>query len=455
MRNLKALSSISSKISQMHKFPSVKKTQFNKKKINLKSPKLSKPEISDHQMISASSSSGSNASDYIIELEEPFEKSVSSMFDFSIGLNSLAEVLDKILFYLYAAAICDHSYKSLQHLLNSSLKCAPDVQYLVISIAILVLKEGVPPKKKYWTEFSKVSRTLSQTRQTFVSFGKKQNVARRNLINFSGIFSDHQNRVSLDEDIDHDHYGIDIIIDYVLSQGKGKRMYKQWKFPDPSPNSIKRYYRNNDENDSQQINKCDSQQSNENCSYQTNISIIPQNNNTNDQQSNVSDIQQCNKNSCDLQQCNNIGHGSPIKSKESNRFNYSFLDCCSYISNSDDIYITSVSASSEGEEENENEGKDENENENERNDEPPKQIRKFSITNQKEFELKPVNDLTKAVANLFSDWSTAYTATKKVWELLKIESEFDLDSLYRILPFSYADFLKSALKTYEEVGDPI
>ena len=530
------------------------KVNFNSKKKSSSSSRLNSSRQSN--LTSSNSNTNSSEAETVIttseievtsesssndaELEEPFEKCVSSIFDLSIGLTSVEDALDSILSYMFAAALSNHSFRRLHMLLNSSAKSSPDIQYLILAIAVLVLKEGVPPRRQYWEAFAKTARSLSQTKQKFITFGAKQKIARRNLIKFAAIFKSHRTRVGVDEDIDHDHYGIDKQIDYVIKQfakkkgGCSKEGYKKWIFPPSNPNKLMRLRRPVVE--APEKNSCLNTSMTENIDMsqvldQSIHEILDVNNENIDENrkrypkmnnailNNAFDLNACPKHKS---QVYSLGKKNQILENISksdgnynNELNNKLLiyphadnficDSNSYASSSGDAddnwYSVGYSADEKSlpqeseteplpklqtEEQSHESGKESKELQlqvqtdpkSEKEPDPklqaqvqtqesyvkqkleiqeqpskprPKQKLTFFVENQ--IEIFPVNQTTIEVARLFRNWSTAYSATKTVWKLMNDkDSDFDLESLFRVLPFSYADFLRSAIQTFAETN---
>ncbi|OHT16156.1 hypothetical protein TRFO_42026 [Tritrichomonas foetus] len=132
---------------------------------------------------------------------------------------------------------------------------------MLIAISVLLVNEGIPPSTSQMKIIRKYIRQLVRDRKKLESFENKQNIAKRNLIRFHGFFISpknhtqedcptkeknsndlnssliYLNKLTPDDDLDNDHFGIDLIISYVrkfikCSGNDYIERYIRWEFPD-------------------------------------------------------------------------------------------------------------------------------------------------------------------------------------------------------------------------------
>lgn len=212
---------------------SIKRDRFPVTPQHRKAESLGNLSFSD----SSSRRSTSSYSHFIIT-KKPFQDAFNSINDLTLNTTTkLYETLDQILEFLFSEPLEKHTHESLYHLLNAAVKCQPDVRYLIIGIAVLLLKCGILPKQKYKRAFMKECNVLTNLQQAYESFGEKSNIARRNLLRFIQFFRNPNNCITNESDIDNDHYGIDIIIEYVKEHAymhRGKfEMKNRWEIVIP------------------------------------------------------------------------------------------------------------------------------------------------------------------------------------------------------------------------------
>jgi hypothetical protein len=152
------------------------------------------------------------------ELETAFDEAVATVTDGGFGICELPEALLAVLKYFATGKLEDHPHRSLFHLLNASAKSDPDVQYLILAFAcVLIGKTDLFLLNDVKKVFIDTADDLYKDKGVFfVTFGDAQSKAKRNLVRFSTIFASANRGISTNADIYDDCYGIEVIILWLI-----------------------------------------------------------------------------------------------------------------------------------------------------------------------------------------------------------------------------------------------
>jgi hypothetical protein len=145
--------------------------------------------------------------------QRAFDLCLRRITDLAVDLTTLESTLASVFPLFYDESIRAHDFECIRSLLHASAKGPPDVGYLLLAIAVGFHSKGVTIRCSIAQDYTKFLIKLLHDRVSFVTFGKAQSKAKRNLIQFARLFS-RQPAPPL-PDIDHDHWGIDIILAYL------------------------------------------------------------------------------------------------------------------------------------------------------------------------------------------------------------------------------------------------
>jgi hypothetical protein len=148
-------------------------------------------------------------------LDRPFQAAIDSIVNLSLGVDELDKTLGRVLQYFFAAPITLHSHCSFRHLLNASGKCRRDVSYLIIACVVLLLRAKVRATAAHMAAYREGIRTMAEQRTYFATFESNQEKPLRSIKLFAEYFSDANLRLTAIHDVDKDHFGIDIIVEWL------------------------------------------------------------------------------------------------------------------------------------------------------------------------------------------------------------------------------------------------
>lgn len=103
------------------------------------------------------------------------------LYDLSLGLRSLNDVLEKIKFFKYNAPLNLYSYSSLLELIQASVKCAPDAILALLCIAKKMVQMHNWANPKHLNKLIKITKNLIRADFVYVSYGEKQEKAQEKL----------------------------------------------------------------------------------------------------------------------------------------------------------------------------------------------------------------------------------------------------------------------------------
>jgi hypothetical protein len=175
---------------------------------------------------------GSKYAELVTNLDLPFRAAISSMVDLSIGIVELSTTLEAILRYFFAAPVTVHSHRSFKHLLHASEKCPVDVPYLIIACAVLMLRSRVRANRTHRSVYRNRLQMLSRQHSEFIPFESDQQKPRRNILLFLGYFSDPDLKLTSIRDLDRDHFGVDVIIEWLRRSSRHPNqslVYVNWE----------------------------------------------------------------------------------------------------------------------------------------------------------------------------------------------------------------------------------
>jgi hypothetical protein len=138
---------------------------------------------------------------------------LQSITDLAVDLTSLEAALTSVFALFFDASIRPHDFQSIRSLIHASAKGPPDVGSLLLAIAVGFHSKGLKIPRSIARDYTKFLIDLLHNRVSFITFGNAQKKAKRNIIQFARLFS-RQPAAPL-PDIDHDHWGIDVILEYL------------------------------------------------------------------------------------------------------------------------------------------------------------------------------------------------------------------------------------------------
>ena len=332
-------------------------------------------------------------------LEAPFNACVDGILYLSLGHWDLAEALDLVLEWLFAAPLPSHKFSSLYHLLNAADKAPADLRYLLLAIAGLLVNEGFSPKTKPQCLFLAKAKQLLNSGARYVAFGKDQRKPRRNLMKIATAFASPQaKRIS---DDDNDHIGIDVIIEYVgriLEQKYGtSKKRRVWKFANPKLVWSGLVFDDEGENTETEVDS-------ENMTFTDEVMEFdsPPQRGRGESYGEIPDGDSDEDGVPEY-----VRAKRPLFAMQSrNLENQTVLD----------------------------------------------------IENQEQTMwqiIEPKSAIGKYLVSLFTDWDHAYAATREVWKVMTDTDGFDLDEVIHGLPILFADYLCTAIQSYIRDGDKL
>lgn len=116
-----------------------------------------------------------------------------SLFDLSLGLCALSDVLSEIDNLKNNQALSTYKHSSILTLLNTSTKCPNDVQLSILSVAKKMLKLGIAASRKVLTVYYKCSLLLIKSQCFFISYGEDQETPQRKLTKLVSLFKEQLN----------------------------------------------------------------------------------------------------------------------------------------------------------------------------------------------------------------------------------------------------------------------
>ena len=130
---------------------------------------------------------GVDAAEFTSMLELAPERSGSSsalaqsLYDLSIKLRKLTDVLDQIHFFKKMAPLPHYRYRSILELIYAAAKCPPDAQYLLLTIAARMVKLDNFATREELHQLAAACENLIRGKLFYVSFGDDQEKPNRKL----------------------------------------------------------------------------------------------------------------------------------------------------------------------------------------------------------------------------------------------------------------------------------
>ena len=137
---------------------------------------------------------GVDAAEFTSMLELAPERSGSSsalaqsLYDLSIKLRKLGDVLDQIRFFKKMAPLPHYRYRSILELIYAAAKCPPDAQYLLLTIAARMVKLDNFATREELQLLAAACENLIRGKLFYVSFGDNQAKPKRKLEEMLELF---------------------------------------------------------------------------------------------------------------------------------------------------------------------------------------------------------------------------------------------------------------------------
>lgn len=156
-----------------------------------------------------------------ISLTEPSEIG-QSLFDLSLDLRSLTDVLNQIKFFKHNAPLHLYRYMSLIDLINAAVKCPPDATLLLLTIGGKMIKLDNYARPEYFNKLIKITQNLIIGKHVYTSYDN-QKIPREKLRNLLELF---KNSLNMPKKKPEGAYGTSQIERFIEEKQKEKQRQK-------------------------------------------------------------------------------------------------------------------------------------------------------------------------------------------------------------------------------------